>query len=318
MFRIFQKNVTRNRSEPVLNIPITPVVYGCEVDEYLQQGQAVAIAGFGDNNTGGQSAGRKRWASTKIWGSSYGMILVGETGISAWQGDSGGPAYVQFDDGSWHAFGIVSGGSQPSSPVGYVRMETVVPWVEQNSGVDITPCHDADGTWNPSASCGGFATSPISTGKNWSNWCSGEELSPESQTCGASFAPDEVAPVVSIVSPSNETVFEIDPSAISIEVAAEDDRAGIKRVWLEVDGQVISEKTSAPWVFEGTFPKGAYVLTAGAEDKQGNIAKSSDILLYIATDPGCGCSQGRPLSPGALLPFLMALFFAFRPRRRRS
>jgi hypothetical protein len=62
-----------------------------------------------------------------------------------------------------------------------------VAWMEQQSGIDITPCHDADGTWNPSAACRGFSMAPLGTGRLWANGCAEPQLSPPAATCGSPF-----------------------------------------------------------------------------------------------------------------------------------
>jgi len=60
-------------------------------------------------------------------------------------GDSGGPAFVQLADKSWRVFGIDSEGTGKSCGAGDLMgvMHKAVSWIEQQSGVDITPCHDA-------------------------------------------------------------------------------------------------------------------------------------------------------------------------------
>jgi hypothetical protein len=60
-------------------------------------------------------------------------------------------------------------------------------WIEESSGIDITPCHDADGTWDPGPDCGHFATSLDRTTGTWATGCSapGAVSAGPSQTCGA-------------------------------------------------------------------------------------------------------------------------------------
>jgi MYXO-CTERM domain-containing protein len=301
---------------PVTEVPATPVAYGCEVTEYIKQGQPASIAGFGDNGAGG--AGTKRWAQTTISGFESDMVYVGGGGTGAWQGDSGGPAYVQLADGSWRAFGIVSGGSGPGQPVLYVRMETVVSWVEQQSGVDITPCHDVDGTWNPTPACGGFATTPTGGG-SWSNWCADNDpLSEPSESCGDSYLPDVVAPVVTIVTPLDGDVFELEPADVVVDVTVADD-SSIDRAWLELDGAELAQDTQAPYSFQGQFPGGEYEVVAFAQDSRDNVGQSEPIVFYVGEPPedaGCGCRAGGSRSAGGGLALLIAAAALGLVRRR--
>jgi MYXO-CTERM domain-containing protein len=272
----------------------TPILYGCERDE-LQIGSEVAIAGFGQDESG--RAGTKRWATTQVTGfpssgNNANMVAVGGNGTGAWQGDSGGPAYLQLDDGGWRAFGIVSGGSGAGQPVLYVQMHTVVEWVESRSGVDITPCHDVDGTWNPGPDCGRYATTPTAGG-SWANGCAnGDPLSPMSQTCGLAFGEtDTVPPTIAITSPTNGATFPDDPTTVQVTIDAQDD-VGIVRVWLEINGadQPIEDRV-APYEFSNvTFPAGSYTLRAKVEDFGGQIAVSEPVGVGVggAAPPDTG------------------------------
>src|SRR5258708_6208094 len=95
-------------------------------------------------------------------------------------GDSGGPVFINMPDGTWRLIG-----NDLTSPdwnsTGKPRISTYtsvpyhVAWAEMQSGIDITPCHDASG-WNPSASCVG---SPINPGEGvgtWATSCAGQTI----------------------------------------------------------------------------------------------------------------------------------------------
>lgn len=279
-------------ASPVTDVPITPVVYGCET-EIIYAGNTAYIAGFGQDES--QQAGTKRWAQTTIGNLFQGMVQVGGNGTSAWSGDSGGPAFVQFPDGSFHAFGIVSGGSGPGQPVLYVLMNTVVSWVEEESGVDITPCHDVDGTWNPTPKCGNFATNPMGGG-SWSNGCSANDpLSAPSETCGEAWnsAPDPTPPVIAITSPTDGATYDTAPATIDIQIDATDEGHGIRDVKLFIDGSEIATDKVAPYEFNGlSFPKGSYVIRAVATDYADNTAEDA-IGIGVGGDPA-----PEPPTPG--------------------
>ena len=92
-----------------VNLPLTPVLYGCELDGLVAQSE-VAVVGFGKNTANGGS-GTKRWAMTTLQGVDFNGNTTGLGGggePSVCPGDSGGPALIQGEDGIWRVFGIAS------------------------------------------------------------------------------------------------------------------------------------------------------------------------------------------------------------------
>lgn len=170
------------------DVPIVPIAMGCETDE-IAAGKQVTLVGFGEADNG--PYGIKRQVVTSINGiSSADEVDIGGGGKDTCQGDSGGPVFMQLDDGTWRVFGITSYGGACGTGGMYSQMHHGISWFESETGLDITPCHDADGTWNPSASCTGFPLTPGSTHGTWANGCSGGALSGASTTCGDADAPD--------------------------------------------------------------------------------------------------------------------------------
>jgi hypothetical protein len=169
-------------AEPVEGIPIAPVLMGCEAEMLVPEAPAVVV-GFGIPDPQG-TFGRKRYAYTEIASgpASDGTIRVGEQGVSACLGDSGGPAFLEYPDGSWHVFGVYSGGSCATEDAIYALVHPHMEWLEQEAPVDLTPCHDAAGNWDPSPDCGGFALTPLATDTTWTEHCA-TELSGPSETC---------------------------------------------------------------------------------------------------------------------------------------
>ncbi|HTE55511.1 MAG TPA: trypsin-like serine protease [Kofleriaceae bacterium] len=278
-------------ARPINGVPVAPVLYGCEADE-LTAGRDVTIVGFGEDDD--SLSGQKRYADTiyqgvEDRGVEAGMLMVGGEGIGASFGDSGGPAFVQLDDGSWRAIGIVSGGPEPGMPVYYVDMRTTVEWVERTSGYDITPCHAVDGTWEPGFECGGFASQPLAGG-TWDAQCSEEDpLSGRSATCGEPHEADPDRPEVVIASPEADTIIDDPPAEVTIEIEASDATSDIRRVWLQVDGELRDEDVTAPFGFTASLGKGTYTLVALAEDSGGNTGASEEQELYVGEEPGGGC-----------------------------
>ena len=83
-----------------------------------------------------------------------------------------GPPTSQLADGSWRVFGATSRGALFCNGESiYTLIHPFVPWLEQTSGIDITPCHDSDGTWNPTAACTGFPTNPEAGAGTWDDMC---------------------------------------------------------------------------------------------------------------------------------------------------
>ena len=284
-------------NQPINDIPITPPVMGCELD-MLEPNEPAMIVGFGAN-MGEDGAGTKRWAETIIQTpvlQDSESVAVGENGTAGCGGDSGGPAYYQYPDGTWHTFGIVSGGPPCGSGADlYSLIHRAVPFIEANSGVDVTPCHDADGTWNPSPDCGGFATNIPSPNASPNQGCS-TEVSGLLATCGpANGAPPDLnPPFVSIESPENNANIEAN-TAVDIVVDAVDPEFGVDSVELLIDGQSVSTDTVEPWVFEdATFPAGTYELVAVAEDWFGNSAQSLPVTLIVGDG---GTDTGEPPDP---------------------
>jgi hypothetical protein len=178
--------------QPITDVPITPILMGCETS-ILKQGQDVVLVGFGATSANGGEDGRKRFVHVTVDAVQGGTIVVGNASSGACFGDSGGPAFVKLADGTWRVFGATSAGTGQPCRSGsvYTLLHPIVPWLEQTAAVDVTPCFDADGTWNPGPACGRFATDPDKppSAATWSDGCSAIDLSPTvSATCGANDA----------------------------------------------------------------------------------------------------------------------------------
>lgn len=161
-------------TRPVKNIPIVPILMGCEL-EALKAGVMVSLVGYGNSANQSEDGGVKRDVETPIHdapgesGAREDEILLGHAEKGSCNGDSGGPAYIDlrkvegFKDkpgAGWRVFGVTSrkgpGGGNCASTSVYGIIAEMVPWIEEDSGIDITPCFDADGTWNPGPECKDF------------------------------------------------------------------------------------------------------------------------------------------------------------------
>jgi hypothetical protein len=276
--------------EAVTEVPITPVVYGCET-EIVWEGQTAAIVGFGIEQDGGDS-GEKNWGLTPVRGV-FGMSAdvggLGDPGICP--GDSGGPAFVRYPDGSWHVFGIASTLTGQCGGVGTHSLAWgAVPWIEEESGIDITPCHDVDGTWNPTHRCTGFFSAEPGVGVGeWSTWCPGTPKNASSKTCGAAFdaVPDNTPPTVTITAPASGEFPDLDSLMTSIEISADDgDGWGVAVVRVKINGKLQAlEDADAPYAFAVKFPAGSYELIGVAEDAAGLTGESAPVTLRIGPQP---------------------------------
>lgn len=263
-------------AEPVTDVPIVPVLMGCERSQ-LAVGTRVTLVGFGNTQNGGGGFGTKRWIEGDVAGFPNDGRQIGifyddpETGIC--NGDSGGSAYVQLEDGSWRMFAIAS--TVPGSCGGssqHVPAWAAVEWIETDSGIDVTPCHDGDGTWNPTADCGGFPLAPDDEeGLTWATGCGPGMRGGLSNTCGPTVeeAPDETPPVLSIVTPV-EGAYPGPAFQTSIELMVTDDGL-VRDVSLSFNGEEQAVLEAEPFsIATVSFPEGSWELTARARDWSGN------------------------------------------------
>ena len=281
-------------AEPQMDIPIVPPLMGCETG-VLQPGAEVTIVGFGQADNG--PYGIKREVTTTI-NSVTNEAFIGGGGKDSCQGDSGGPVFIKLPDasgvGSWRVFGITSYGGACGTGGYYSMMHNGMEWFESESGVDLTPCHDADGTWNPGPGCGMF---PMDAGTGYGTWadgCGGGPLGGYESSCGEPFGaePDDVPPVVQVTAPMDRAMLVSDPQTgqapVEITALADDgDGWGIETVWLQINGADVanSEDFLAPFEWNATFPPGVYTLTARARDYAGNEAVSDPVVFGVDMEP---------------------------------
>ncbi len=271
----------------ITDIPITPVVFGCET-EAVSQGAEAVITGYGIQEQNG-NAGLKNWAKTvikKVYSMKADVGGLGDPGICP--GDSGGPAFVRYPDGSWHVFGIASTLTGTCGGIGTHSLAWhAVPWIESESGIDITPCHDPDGTWNPDFRCTGFYSAEPGEGfGQYGEWCPGTPRNPASATCGAGFdaMPDDLAPTVQIVVPIAGEHPDLNLFETPIEIDAQDgDGWGVKEVRIKINGKEQAMIDDLPpYKFAAVkFPVGTWELIAVAEDGAGLISESAPVIIQV-------------------------------------
>jgi hypothetical protein len=285
-------------NEPVTEIPFTPVGYGCEVQQYYDNGAEIAIIGFG-NNEGDNGAGRKRWGWTYISNAGSTRFDVGGSLTeSICSGDSGGPAMIRYDDGSWHAYGIASTKSDDtcSSAKGTHSLAVnAVEWIEQDSDIDVTVCHDLNGNWDPGPLCGNFFNGqPALSYGAWNTWCQDATALEWSATCGPDFSENAESnpPTLEIVVPFDGQVFDAEPAMFDIEVTATDDSGLAVEVEVDVDGMLQGTPTSDnPALFpNATFNCGEFTITAHGTDFWGNLGHSDPVTITVSG--ACNSDEG--------------------------
>lgn len=325
------------------DIPIVPPLMGCETD-ILVPGAEVAVVGFGQDDFG--KTGTKRKVTTTINSVSAEASIGGE-GKDSCYGDSGGPVYIRHPDGAWRVFGITSYGiTADCGPGGwYSMMHAGMEWIEarvrDEYGIDLTVCHDADGTWRPGPECGGFPLEAEIGHGTWDNGCSGSPVSGFSNACGPGFdelEPDEEPPVVTIVSPADGQRFDgTTPLDVDVIVDASDGMgSGVDRVELWLNGVALAGRvdSSSPYTWAVPLDAGMHTFAAVAFDVAGNEAMSMPIDIGINADAmpdepsstgddpagddkgGCGC--GVASAPGPLAAsWLVVGGWGVSRRRRR-
>jgi hypothetical protein len=177
-------------AEDVTDLPIVPVMAPCEAT-LLQPGRPIVEVGFGVVGAHDTTYGTKKWINGTIEHRSEDqsdILVTTGTQDGEYFGDSGGPLFFKMPDQTWRLVGedccsddIVDAGPRIST---YTSVPYHVDWLEEQSGLDLTPCHDPGG-WNPDERCTGFPTNPEVGVGTWANLCQGQTVV-RSQTCADS------------------------------------------------------------------------------------------------------------------------------------
>lgn len=277
-----------------LPIPYAPILAGCE-HARLTEGATVTLVGYGTSVAGDYDTTKRHGTATVSDVGDAVFFLEGEHAPCT--GDSGAPALLQLDDGSWRAAGLAYQ-SSCDNPSALIDLTRRIPWLEQTSGLDLTPCHDADGLPDPTDACAGFYSGDAGGTGTWNDLCGGAPIGGAGGVCSGDVEP----PSVSITAPADGTAYP-EPVALVIEVAADDgDGLGIRDVRLEIGGMLLPEEDrTPPYAFSVDLPRGQWPIVAVARDWGGNTTASTTTTLWVGIDPvpmGGSSSEGADASDG--------------------
>jgi len=292
--------------EAVTDIPIIPILYGCET-QILKPKQDIVLVGYGNIDQDTESPnGHKRWVHAPVVKRFTKTIDLGDSTHTNCFGDSGGPAYVQLEDGTWRVFGATSTSTVINNVAcaangTWAYIPYYVPWIEEDSGLDITPCYDSDGTWNPGPNCQGVPTNPEVSGGTWAKMCTEKvKLSGPLASCGDAFDGGSTAMLDAQADAPPDVGVDSGIDAHSSGAAGSGGSGGAGGSGGSVALQGVSGSTAAT---QGTAGKAIQTPTAHVQD----------------IDGGCTCSfSTRRAESRYWLALALGLVLARRRARRPS
>lgn len=268
-------------------VPFTPIAAGCELAA-IHDGAPAVVVGMGATSPEQVYDDSKHYGEVTIEDVSEDTFFA-HGDAAPCNGDSGAPAFVQVADGSWRVAGVaLSTTCDNPSPFG--RLTPMIPWIESTTGIDVTPCHDADGFPDVSEACVGFYAGGSVDDGTWTNSCQAVPVGPPGGVCSG----DDDPPAVEIVAPATSPTSLAEPGSVRVEIAAEDsDGVGLRDVRLQIDGQIQPmELTAPPFVFDVDFPLGSWSVVAIARDWGGNVGESTILEVDVGPQPDDGDDDG--------------------------
>jgi hypothetical protein len=282
-------------SEPVVDIPIIPPIFGCEWS-FVQVGAPVVLVGFGATEQ--DIPGIKHWAETSIIEASIatdesGEIVVGPQGqgsAAPCLGD--GPVYIGVSDGSWRLLGASVSSDDCANP----PPETIVTlpkwglqFAEIGTNEDFYPCHQL-GAWAPEPSCSDFdAQAPGVGSGTWANWCAGTPRLGPSTSCGPAWDSFDASllPYIRISTPGWGEKFPLNtPINIWVEAAKHPGGFALRQITV-VANDVPTIANPVYYDVEHFFSTPPYTedavveIVAHVEDWAGNIVTADSVKIGV-------------------------------------
>ena len=282
---------------PIPDAAPAAVAAACEA-ALIAPGSAAQLVGYGQSESEAFGTRREVAARVEAVGAEY-RVYADNAGTCF--GDSGGPLFVVLATAAGSALrvaGVLSSkeaGPCPEGRLFYTKIAPFIGWIETTTGLDLTPCTAADGSWAPGPDC--VDGTPAA--------CE-QQVRQLSSTCGAPFddaaVDDMAAPDVDLVAPAADAVivgvvdgtvpvaFALSPrtSARVREVRVDVTDAAGSVIWREVAGL-------QPWNLRPAWLRpGAYVATLSVEDYRGTTTRRSRSFVVRATtvagDHSLSCS----------------------------
>jgi uncharacterized protein (TIGR03382 family) len=330
----------------IAKMQVTPPLVGCEA-ELMKPGSMAWVVGFGSTTARGR-VGVKRHVEVKI--NQYnklapGTIDIGDRYAGACHGDSGGPLYFRVvRDGV--DYGLRTAGSTSGAggacdctcSTTYVNIENHVKAIEKNEGIDVTPCTDAEGKWDPSPACTAFESGP-ERGTGTFPDCTVARTSAPIASCGPATtgAGDAGAEPGGANDGDAGVDAGVPPTTTRPDAGARQDagRSGASDAAAPPDAASSAGPTprdaAAARRDGGTAPSGSSARDGSTRrdaqsadddesaddesDRADDSADNEDETQYRA-DSGCSAAPTNPSSGSALA--LLALAFGHARRRRRA
>ncbi len=268
-----------------VEFPIAPIAIGCE-RALAHRGAELTLVGNGTPVEGGFSV-VKRIGTGTVSAVGDGIFVVEGEQLPC-TGDGGSPAFVRLSDGSVRTVGIARTGSCRSLAT-YVDLAEHVDWIEEVTGFDVTPCHDAEGFPEPGPDCHDLYSGPTGDEGTWDELCIGAAAIPNPSVCPGDVTP----PSVQIVQPESDVGFDDESATVDIVLDATDLGYGVRDVRLEIGGELLdAEDLDPPYQFELELPLGDWQIRGAARDWAGNVALSDTLVVHVGpVDPGPGVDE---------------------------
>ncbi|MBL4684869.1 MAG: hypothetical protein JKY37_09795, partial [Nannocystaceae bacterium] len=167
----------------------------------------------------------------------------------------------------------------------YTGAWDVMQWYEQETDLDLTPCYDPDGAYDPTDGCGLFPMDPL-TSASWDDACAAQPLGTEYSECPEDPGPGDTG--------DGGTTAGLDGTS-------GDESTSGTRAGSSTTGEHVTTDDGDPTQVESSSTGGD-----GTSDGAGNVNEQDE------DDAGCACRTTAPSPPLALL-----LAVVVRRRRRR-